>query len=545
MAQHYFETMGPMFVLTVTAFIVMILELVFQHGKRRYLTTISILGVVVALAVQIAAVHPSQLLTLNTMVSDGLGVVFSVLLLITGLLIFLFTYDYQGKTKLAAEHTYLILFALIGGLAMATSIDLVTLYVGLELLSVSSYVLVAVRKRSIRSVEGGIKYLVIGSIGSATLLYGLSFLYGLTGSTNLYNIGRLSNTLWTSFPALALIAFIFILAGLGVKLSLVPFHMWTPDAYDGAPAPISAFLATLSKSAAFIMLLRVLLYAFNGMAAHVFYFAAILSAVTMVIGNLLALPQPNMKRLLAFSSIAQAGYILIPIALFGSSNPYDWYGLYDNIIFYLFGYTFMTVGAFAIVHVVSHDRKTIDSEALVGLWKRSPWLTYAMTIFLLSLAGMPLTAGFVGKFYIFMSTLHLHAVWLGIVLFVASVISFFYYFGWIRKMFQSEGAAPITEKTKAGTGPVLAGAGIEASGTTGVLEKSAGASVGAGQGHRAAPISRGQSQVGQAGQAVQAGQSKAVSPVMAALVGLCVIGTLLLGIIPASLLHPLGAISWF
>ena len=523
MSQHYFATMGPMIVLTITAFVVMILELVFQQGKRRYLTTLSILGVVIALGVQISEVKPAQLLTLNTIVSDGLGAVFSILLLITAILIFLFTYDYQGKTKIAAEHTYLILFALIGGLAMATAIDLVTLYVGLELLSVSSYVLVAVRKHSIRSIEGGIKYLVIGSIGSATLLYGLSFLYGISGSTSLLNIGQVSNTLWTSYPQLSLIAFVLILSGLGVKLSLVPFHMWTPDAYDGAPAPISAFLATLSKSAAFVMLLRVLLYAFNGMAAHVFYFAAILSAITMIIGNLLALPQPNMKRLLAFSSVAQAGYILIPIALFGSSNPYDWYGLYDNIIFYLFGYTFMTVGAFAIVHVVSRDRQTIDSEALVGLWKRSPWLTYAMTIFLLSLAGMPLTAGFVGKFYIFMSTLHLHALWLGVVLFAASVVSFFYYFGWIRKMFQSEGSAPITAKSKAVTVPAS------------VLEVGGGSGVSTGVGSAAAidgaPASQARTQV--------------VSPVMAALVGLCVIGTLILGIVPASLLHPLGAISWF
>ncbi len=482
---QYFATMGPLIVLTVTAFVVMILELASGKRSKRYLTILAIIGVVVALVVQFYHFQPSQTITLNSMISDGLGSMFSVLLLITAILVLLFSYDYQGKTKLVAEHTYLILFAVVGGLAMATSIDLITLYVGLELLSVSSYVLVAIRTQSIRSVEGGIKYLIIGSIGSATLLYGLSFLYGLTGSTNLGVIGSLSETLWTNFPSLAAIGFVLILAGLGVKLSFVPFHMWTPDAYDGAPAPISALLATLSKSAAFIMLVRILLYAFNGMANHVFYIAGIVAVITMVVGNLLALPQPNMKRLLAFSSVAQAGYILIPIALFGSSNTYDWFGLYDNIIFYLYGYTFMTVGAFAIVHVVSRDRQTIHANALIGLWKRSPWLAYAMTILLLSLAGMPLTAGFVGKFYIFMSTLHLHALWLGVALFAMSVVSFFYYFGWIRKIFQTEGAAP-----------------IQPARTT-------------------------------------------VNPAMALLVGLCVIGTLLLGIVPNALLHPLAVIQWF
>lgn len=483
--QHYFATMGPLMIVTVTAFVVMILEFVFRKGSRRWLTILSLLGVLVALGDTVMHLHATVQLTLNMMVDDGLAEIFSLLLLITSLLVLLFTFDYQGKIAVAAEHTYLILFALAGALAMVSAVDLVTLYVGLELLSVASYVLVALRRKSLRSVEAGAKYLVMGAIGSAILLYGLSFLYGISGSTNLLTIGQNSTVMWQTYPAISTLAFLLILAGLGVKLSLVPFHMWTPDAYDGAPAPISSLVATLSKSATFVMLLRILLYAFNGQVDRVFYWTGILAVITMGVGNLLALPQRNMKRLLAFSSIAQAGYLMIPFALIGTSNSWDWSGLYDNLAFYLFGYTFMTIGAFAVVYVVSQKRQSLHSDALLGLWQDAPWLASAMTIFLLSLAGMPLTAGFIGKFYIFMNTIHFHQVWLGIVLFAASVVSFYYYFGWIRKMFQPKKETEVAVDTA-----------VHASG------------------------------------------------MMHVLLTLCVFGTLILGIVPALLLHPLLGMNW-
>lgn len=482
--QHYFATMGPLITISITAFVVMILEFATGKGNRRWLTGLSLLGVIGALVDAIAHFSTPAQMTLTSMISDGLGTVFSVLILITALLVLLFSLDYQTKKKLPAEHTYLVLFGVAGALTMVTSVDLITLYVGLELLSVASYVLVAVRRKSIRSVEGGIKYLIMGSIGSAVLLYGMSFVYGISGNTFLFTIGQNSGAMWTSYPALTMLAFLLILVGLGVKLSLVPFHMWTPDAYDGAPSPVSAFLATLAKTASFVMLLRLLLYIFNGAASSVFYWAGVLAIITMVVGNVIALPQQNMKRLLAFSSVAQAGYVLIPIALLGSSQSYDWFALYDNLAFYLFGYTFMTVGAFAVVHVVASDRQSPNSDALLGLWKRSPWLAATLCIFLLSLAGMPLTAGFVGKFYIFVSTLHLHQVWLGIVLFATSVISFFYYFGLIRKVFQSSPADEIAPRLRP-------------------------------------------------------------SSTMNVLLALCVLGTLVLGLVPAALLHPLLGVRWF
>lgn len=479
--QPYFEVMGPIIILTAFAFLVMILELCFRKANQKLLISISMLGVVAAFVVE--AMHfNSRQSVLNTLANDSFSVAFSILILISAFLVLLFTLDYTNRRELAAEHSYLILFAVVGALTMATSIDLVTSYVGLELLSIASYVLVALRKRSIRSVEGGIKYLIMGSIGSAVVLYGMSFVYGITGHTNLLQLLSDSANLFQTYPAITVLSFLLILGGMGVKLSLVPFHMWTPDAYDGAPAPVSAFLATLSKSAAFALLLRFFLFIFSGVSENLYVWAAILAALTMVVGNLIALPQRNMKRLLAFSSVAQAGYVLVPFAMFHSAYV-TWISLFDSVAFYLFGYTFVTVGAFAIVSVVSKDRKSIDSEALHGLYQRSPWLALALTVFLLSLAGMPLTAGFLGKFYIFADAIHLHNAWLGFILFATSVISFYYYFGWIRKIYQKE---PVGEMTKLSAGGI-----------------------------------------------------------MNVLVGVCVLGTLVLGLVPSTLMKVLENVNWF
>jgi len=486
--QPYWLTMGPLMVIAISAFVVMILEFIFRNGDRRWLTYVSLLGVVVAFipAIQHFATQMTAggSFMLNTVIADGLANAFTLLILLTAFLVLLFTLDYSRHKNIASEHTYLILFAVAGAITMATTYDLITLYVGLELLSIASYILVAIRRNSRRGVEGAIKYLIMGSIGSAVLLYGMSFLYGISGTTNLLQLSQnMPTTIFTTYPAIVVLSFVLILSGMGFKLSLVPFHMWTPDAYDGAPSPISAFLATLSKSAAFVMLLRILIFAFNGVASNVFYWAGILAAITMVVGNLIALPQHNMKRLLAFSSVAQAGYVLVPFALLGAAQPTDWSALLSSVTFYLFAYTFMTVGAFAVVSVVSRERGSVSDEALVGLYKRSPWLATALTVFVLALSGMPLTAGFVGKVFIFTETMQLHSLWLGIILFGTSVISFFYYLGWLRKIYHRDDEGVSSPKMVAGG-------------------------------------------------------------VMGTLLGLCLIGTILLGVAPAALLHPLTWVTW-
>jgi NADH-quinone oxidoreductase subunit N len=533
---HYFVTMGPLLIVTATAFIVMILEFCLQSVHPRWWLGLSMVGTAAALIT--AAVHaPARALTLNTVVQDAFSSVFTLLILGTALLIQWFTLDFANRERAASEHPYLLLFAVAGALTMASAVDLVTLYIGLELLSVASYILAGLRRDSARSVEGAMKYLVMGSIGSAVLLYGMSFLYGLTGSTNLYDLGQQGMNLWMGYPAVTVLAFVLVLCGMGFKLSLVPFHMWAPDTYAGAPAPISAFLATLSKTAGFGMLLRMLLFIFNG-APQVFVWAGVVAALTMVVGNLIALPQRHMKRLLAFSSVAQAGYLLIPFALFGTSGYMDWIALFDTLVFYLASYTFMTVGAFAVVWWVSREAGTFDASALDGLARRSPWLAAALTVFLLGLAGMPLTAGFVGKFYLLVDTIHLHDAWLGVLLFLTSAVSFYYYFGWVRRLF-----APGPADAHPASGDAAAAeAGVFTFGLDFEDERPADPRNAAVENDDVEGLPVGTAACGES-----RGESTESKPgaILQTLIGVCVLGTLVLGIAPAALLHGLWAVHWY
>ncbi|MBX6352122.1 MAG: NADH-quinone oxidoreductase subunit N [Thermoflavifilum sp.] len=541
---HYFVTMGPLLIVTATAFIVMVLEFCLPRVDARVWLGLSILGTLAAVVT--AAVHAGQrALTLNSVVQDAFSAVFSLVILGTTLLILWFALDFARREPQAPkEHPYLILFAVAGALTMASAVDLVTLYVGLELLSVASYVLVGVRRQSARSTEGAVKYLLMGSIGSAVLLYGMSFIYGLTGSTNLYDLGQQGMMLWTNYPAVTVLAFLLMLCGMGFKLSLVPFHAWTPDTYAGAPGPVSALLATLSKTAGFALLLRMLLFIFNG-APQVYVWAGVISAATMVVGNLAALPQRHMKRMLAFSSVAQAGYLLVPFALFGASGYQDWIALFDSLVFYLVAYTFMTVGAFAVIWWVSRQTRSFDASVLDGLARRNPWLAGALTVFLLGLAGMPLTAGFVGKLYLLIDTVHLHEVWLGVLLFLTSAVSFYYYFGWIRRMFQPA----VSDAELAGT-VLAADAGVF---TFGLQFDNPPITPHPGDEHwqddvegvrvSAAPDETGASdqQVGDG----SAGTDARPGIVLQTLIAVCVIGTLVLGVAPAVLLHGLWAVGWY
>ncbi|WP_258111041.1 NADH-quinone oxidoreductase subunit N [Alicyclobacillus sp. SP_1] len=489
---HLWTTMGPLFVVGMTAIVVMVLELFLPAASRKFIVLLAALGVVVAGVVLVHTMSVPPELSLDTMVSDGLATVSSMLLLATGLLVLLLHLDVNESEEMPRESSFLLLFALVGALAMVTAVNLVALYIGLELLSVSSYVLVALRKRHRQaSVEGSMKYLVMGGIGSAVFLYGVSFIYGLTGQTSLYALAQASLSLWQHDAAIAVIAFLLIVVGLGIKLSLVPFHMWTPDAYEGAPSSVAALISTLSKTATFALALRVLVYIFNGGAHDLFPYIAVLAAITMLAGNWLALTQHNLRRLLAFSSVAQAGYLLIPIALFGTASVREWPDLYDNLLFYLAVYTFLTIGAFAVLHLLEHHRDVTMADGLTGFAKKSPWLAASFIVFLLGLAGMPLTGGFVGKFYIFTSTVQTGVLWLGIVLFATSVLSFFYYFGLIRTMFQS----PLPTYGDAAQG--------QAEGRTPV------------------PVATG------------------------IVIALCLFGTVALGVVPGILLHPLALVQWF
>jgi len=340
------------------------------------------------------------------------------------------------------EYYYLLLAGLLGAMVMASSADLITLFVGLELLSISSYVLVGLRKKSLRSSESAFKYVVSGGIATAVTLFGMSYVYGLSGTTNLYLITeRLNEAYASGFSFMVLLAFAFLLVGLAFKISAVPNHLWTPDVYQGAPTPVTAFLAVVSKAAGFAIIIRVMFIAFyrivNPANEPLFFtqlnwYIAVLAGLSMIIGNTMALRQTNVKRMMAYSGVAQAGYILVPFVTMTTF-------FYEQVIFYLFAYMLMGFGAFAVIMVVTTDQKSEDIRAFAGLYHRAPLAALAMSIFLLSLAGIPVTAGFFGKFYIFMSAVAVKSYLLSAVMIATSVVSYYYYFGIIRQMYMRPG----------------------------------------------------------------------------------------------------------
>ncbi|WP_314589721.1 NADH-quinone oxidoreductase subunit N [Paenibacillus terrigena] len=346
------------------------------------------------------------------------------------------------------EYYYLLLPAVLGAMMMASSGDLITLYVGLELLSITSYVLVALKKNDLKSNESAFKYVVLGSISSAFILYGMSFLYGMSGSTDLATIAQMLSQHLDDFKVLIYVSFFLMLAGFGFKIAVAPFHVWAPDVYQGAPTPVTAFLAVVSKAAGFAILFRIVYNVFFPLASQDYLYISsdvmltllIVAAIAMVIGNTAALRQRNMKRLLALSGVANAGYLLVPIGL--SMTPLH-VSNFSEFAFYLIAYLFMNIGAFAVAMIVSRDAGNDEISGFAGLYYRAPLTAVGMTILLLSFAGIPLTGGFIGKLFIVLGAAQMKAYWIAAIMIITSVISLYYYFGIIRQMYmRSVGEMP-------------------------------------------------------------------------------------------------------
>ncbi len=316
--------------------------------------------------------------------------------------------------------------------------NLLLIFVAVEFLSITSYILVGSIREDLRSSEAGLKYFLYGSVASAVMLYGMTFMYGATGSLNLVEIGAVfaENKAVSSAVVPAVI---LVMAGLGFKTSLAPFFQWTPDTYEGAPTPVTAYLSTASKAVGFAVMARVLLMAFGTSAVVWVPVLGGLSVLTMFAGNLMALRQTNIKRMLAYSSIAQAGYILLGLASVVDTSVVDVGALSMNglngMLLYLMGYLFTNIGVFMVVMAVENMSGGSDYVHFSGLVKRSPWLATAMLIFLLSLVGIPLTAGFVGKFFVFGATIQHQYYFLAVMALINVAISAFYYMSLARVMF--------------------------------------------------------------------------------------------------------------
>jgi NADH-quinone oxidoreductase subunit N len=381
--------------------------------------------------------------------ADGFAVFLNVIFLVTGALTVLLALNYLPRTGIERGEFYVLLMFTVGGMMlMAQAADLVIVFLALEMLSIPLYVLSGFARPRLSSEESAMKYFLLGAFASGFLVYGIALVYGAAQSTNLAAVLTALQAPAAVHNPLLLAGAALILVGLSFKVAAVPFHMWTPDVYDGAPSVVTAFMSVGAKAAGFAALLRVFAEAMGGLAAQWATLAAIIAALTMILGNFAAIAQSNIKRMLAYSSIAHAGYILMALAAAGTVDVRE--SAVGGALFYLLAYAFTNIGTWAIVIAVERadpqspaapgaggEGLKIDDYA--GLGARRPGLALAMALFMLSLTGLPPTIGFVGKFYVFQATLEAGYGWLALVGVLTSLISAYYYLRVVIVMYMREG----------------------------------------------------------------------------------------------------------
>ena len=449
---------APEIVVFITALLVMVSDLFLPKEHKSRLAWLSLVGVVVAAGLSCyIAVPPSQVLpghASDMLVADGYALFFNLVILTAAALAILLSVEYVSRVEQAprmglaqGEYYTLLLLSTTGMMLMAAAVNLMTIFLALEILSIALYVLVGLNRADRRSAEAALKYFLLGAFASGFLLYGMALIYGETGTTTLAGMrlafGQAHHvaSLGGAFPALLMVGLGLMLVGLGFKVALVPFHMWAPDAYQGAPTSVTAFMSVGAKAAGFAALGRVVLYAAGpGSIGDLYldwgWLLAILAALTMTVGNLAALRQTNLKRMLAYSGIAHAGYISVGLAAGNELGA-------SAVLFYLFAYAFMNVAAFAVIIAVGRSGgSTEGGETLAdfaGLAARKPGLAVAMTLFMLSLAGVPPLVGFLAKLYIFTAAVQAGLVWLAVLGVINSVISAYYYLRVVVAMYLKEG----------------------------------------------------------------------------------------------------------
>jgi NADH-quinone oxidoreductase subunit N len=409
----------PELVLSAGALVVLVAD-VLMPRRTSALTwvTLAVLGATLA---SLAPFTQTDVVIANGLIAvDAFALFFKLVFLIAAVLTVLISARYleiEGASP--GEYYFLILCATLGMMVMAGGIDLITAFIGLETMAVSFYILAGFIKPNQRSNEAAVKYFLLGAFSLGILLYGMSILYGVSGTTALRSMATVFSG--SERNPILVLAVILVVAGLGFKIAAVPFHMWAPDVYEGAPTPVTAFLSVGSKAASFAMLLRIFLEGLPALQADWQLLFEALAIVTMTVGNLAALTQTNLKRMLAYSSIAHAGYVLIGVV---AATPR---GVAASLI-YLLIYTFMQIGAFAVI-IMLRRRDAVGDELkdLSGLYLRSPMAAFAMLLFMLSLGGIPPTAGFMGKLWIFSAAIEEGYVWLAVIGVLNSAVSLYYY----------------------------------------------------------------------------------------------------------------------
>ncbi len=416
----------PELVLTAGALVVLIADVLLPRGSHALTwVTLGVIG-----ATFLSLFRPVPFYQIHAEVAHGLLAVdqfaffFKVLFLIAAAITVLMSERYLDVEHASpGEYYFLILCATLGMMIMAGGIDLISIFIGLETMAVSFYILTGFIKPSQRSNEAAVKYFLLGAFSLGILLYGMSLMYGLSGTTSLRAMAEVFGRTHVDQPhnPLLVLAVILVVAGVGFKIAAVPFHMWAPDVYEGAPTPITAFLSVGSKAASFAMLLRIFVEGLPSMSADWRLLFYVLSIVTMTVGNFAALTQTNVKRMLAYSSIAHAGYVLIGVVA-GTAR-----GITATLI-YLLIYAFMQLGAFAVIVLLRRQDELGDElKDFSGLHVRNPFAAFAMLLFMLSLGGIPPTAGFMGKFWLFSAAIDAGYYWLAVIGVLNSAVSLYYY----------------------------------------------------------------------------------------------------------------------
>jgi NADH-quinone oxidoreductase subunit N len=439
------ELLAPELILAAFAIIVILLDLFIP--RKGWLAVVSIVGVAVAAGFTIAMWGGSAQALFNNMLAvDNFALFFKLLFLAIAALVILASVDYVSKfARFQGEYYALVLLSALGMMLMAATAELISIYVALELTSISLYVLVGFLKDP-KSAEASLKYLLLGAVASAVLLFGMALVFGFTGKTQLGEIAQAIQSLSLSgvlaSPGLIL-GMVLMVAGFGFKIAAIPFHMWVPDVYEGAPTPITAYLSVGSKAAGFAIILRVFYSAFglpSWLSLDWGLIFAVLSAIGMTLGNIVAIPQTNIKRMLGYSSIAQAGYLMVGLATVGFSPAADILGR-SGLLFFLASYALTNLGAFTAIIAISNKLDSDLIQDYSGMGRRAPLLALALTLCLISLIGMPPAAGFMAKFYIFSGAVQQGLLWLVVIAVINSVISAYYYLRVVKVMWLGEPAS--------------------------------------------------------------------------------------------------------
>jgi NADH-quinone oxidoreductase subunit N len=439
-----YAAMIPLVIVALSATAAMLAEAFRQPGERMPIAGLGLIGLAGA-AVASGFLWNSDAHSMGVIRSDNFALFINLVLCVIGVLTMLMSDDVVEREHIpAGEYYALTLFAICGMMMMAAATDLLVVFLALEILSLALYVLTGIRRSSAGGAEAAFKYFLLGAFSSAFFLYGIAFAFALSGSTRIEQIGEALSRQGAGEPTtLALLAIGLLAVGFAFKVSAVPFHMWTPDAYQGAPTIVTAFMSTAVKAAAFAAFVRVFLSALEPLKAEWIPILSVIAGLTMILGTVVGVVQTNVKRMLAYSGIAHAGYLLLGLVAANTTGK-------AAILFYLLAYAVTNMGAFGIVALLGTEENQHDElRDFAGLWQSRPGLAGLMTIFLLSLGGLPPTAGFVGKWYIFSAAIQEGHYWLAVIGVLTSVISVFFYLRIVVMMYMTDAADTVRPRVAA------------------------------------------------------------------------------------------------